>query len=79
VDPPFPKDTVGDQGSSEQRQEGYRTLAAKHRERAARTLDKELADGHLVLAEGYETLARAIADFDLRQGRGGKEGGNDTA
>ena len=79
VNPLFPKDSVDDQGSSEQRQEGFRALAAKHREHAARTLDKELADGHLVLAEGYETLARAIADFDLRHGTGGKAGGNYTA
>jgi hypothetical protein len=63
--PPFPKDTVDDQRPSEQRQESFRALAAKHRERASHTLDKELADGHLVLAEGYETLARAIADTDV--------------
>jgi hypothetical protein len=69
ADPPFPKDTVDDQVSSELQQACFRALAVKHRELAARTPDKELADGHLVLADGYERLTRAIADFELRRAR----------
>ena len=69
ADPPFPKDTVDDQASSELQQACFRALAVKHRELAARTPDKELADGHRVLADGYERLSRAMADFDLRRAR----------
>jgi hypothetical protein len=69
ADPLFRKDTVENEVSSERQQACFRALAFKHRELAARTRDKGLADGHLVLADGYERLIRAIADFDLSRER----------
>jgi hypothetical protein len=56
INPHLPNETVDDHACSDSQQACYRVLAAKHRERAAHSMDKEAA--------GYEALSRAIANFE---------------